>query len=524
MDSSFLSNKTIAVSGIDHETVLHAFPSCTIVSWSLRIAALVVGSDVKDRWKVLAAKRHKIPIFPLEKLHKNTNLWADTYAPKHAKEIIGNSDSIQALYEWLHGWTVAKERAVLITGPPGIGKTTAASLVAKLCKFSIVELNASTERSAKAIKDVFKDAADAGHVGMKRVVIMDEVDGMSSGDRGGIGALAAITKTCSFPIICIANERGTPRLRPLTSACKEIKFSRPVRSTIAKTLMTSVVAKEGLKITQSDLEELCERNGNDIRQILNFLQFHLGSAGTKGKLVSKDELLRIDVFSATGRLFGVEGTAVSRSEYAWVDYSMVPLMVAEGYIGAAAKSRGSDTERLERCVAAADLLTTYDLMDKRIHRSQAWGLLPAAMMTVSFAASACKGPAPFQIFPSLLGKMSKRAKHLRLYKELARGRSTLEVCDTVNLLRTRLFGLKDADSICDRLIGYGLTRDMMMDTLTETIFTGDEKTVAMDSKLKSAVTRAWKKRNVEPVESKTDGEDDGEDAYDSDDAIDILDE
>jgi len=520
MDTSFLSHKTIAVSGIDHETVINSFPSCTIVPWSLRIAALIVGSDVKDRWKTLAAARHGIPIVPLEKIHKNKNLWADTYAPKHAKDLIGNSDSIQALYDWLNGWTVAKERAVLITGPPGIGKTTAASLVAKLCKFSIVELNASTERSAKAIKDVFKDAADAGHVGAKRVVIMDEVDGMSSGDRGGIGALAAITKTCNFPIICIANERGTPRLRPLTSTCKEIKFSRPVRSTIAKTLMKSVVAKEGLKITQAELEELCERNGNDIRQILNFLQFHLSSAVSKNK--TKDELLRIDVFSATGRLFGVEGDANTRSEYCWVDYTMVPLMVAEGYVGAAAKGRGSDLERLERCVAAADLIGNYDIMEKRIRRNNEWGLLPAAMTTVSFAATACKGPAPFQIFPSVLGKMSKRAKHLRMYKELAHGGSSVDMCDTVNLYRTCLFRLKDAEEVCDTLIRYGLTRDDMMDTLTETVFTGDEKTVAMDSKLKSAVTRAWKKRGIADVETKQTHDedmDDTEDIYDSDDDI-----
>lgn len=513
MNSSFLSGKTVALSGLERDEVFQRLSKSKIITWSPTIDALLVGEGCEGRWKVLRAKELGIQVIPFGSLKDTASeLWADKYAPKKTKEIIGNTDHIQTLYDWLNGWTVEKERAVLITGPPGIGKTTAAHLVAKLCKFDIVELNASSERSATAIKDVFKEASEASHIGKKRVVIMDEVDGMSRGDRGGIGALAAICKTCAFPIICIANERGTPRLRPLVAACKEIKFFRPVRSVIARSLMSTVVAKEGLKITVADLEELCERNGNDIRQILNFLQFHLSS---KVGVTSKDELLRTDVFSATGRLFGFEGNAITRSEYCWVDYSMVPLMVAEGYVGAAAKGRGSDMEKLLRCASAADLITGYDIMDRRIHSRNEWGLLPNAMTTVSFAATATKGPAPFNIFPSVLGKMSKRSKHMRMYSELAgltRG-SRVGMYDSVNAYRAVLFGLKDAEAVCDALIGFGLTRDIMMDTLTETIFTGDEASVAMDSKLKAAVTRAWKKRGVQAVE-RVGGEDD-EDGYDS---------
>lgn len=519
MDTSFLFNKTVALSGLDRATVSSVLIHTRIIPWSPTISALLIGDTVDGRWKVAAAGRLGIPIIPFSKLKsKEAALWADKYAPKKSKDIIGNTESIKALYEWLNDWTVEKERAVLITGPPGIGKTTSAHLVAKLCKLDIIELNASTERSAKAIKDVFKEASDASHIGKKRVVIMDEVDGMSSGDRGGIGALAGMIKTCSFPIICIANERGTPRLRPLTSACKEIKFFRPVRSIVAKSLMNTVIASEGLKISLGDLEELCERNGNDIRQILNFLQFHLSSS-SKGK--TKDELLRIDVFSATGRLFGFEGTPITRSEYCWVDYSMVPLMVAEGYVGAVAKSRGSDEERLQRLVSASDLISEYDIMDQRIHRKNEWGLLPLAMTMVSYAAAATKGPAPFQLFPSVLGKMSKRAKHRRLYKELAGrvGGSAAEMYDAVNTYRTCLFSLKDAETVCDTLVGYRLSRDIMMDTLTETVFTGDELSVAMDSKLKSAVTRAWKKRGIVEIEKATGEDEDLIDEYDSDDDV-----
>jgi replication factor C subunit 1 len=43
-------------------------------------------------------------------------------------------------------------RAVLISGGPGIGKTTAAHLVAKLAGYTIIELNASDTRSKKLLE------------------------------------------------------------------------------------------------------------------------------------------------------------------------------------------------------------------------------------------------------------------------------------------------------------------------------------------------------------------------------------
>ena len=43
-------------------------------------------------------------------------------------------------------------RAIMITGPPGIGKTTSAHLCAKLAGFTPIELNASDARSKKLVE------------------------------------------------------------------------------------------------------------------------------------------------------------------------------------------------------------------------------------------------------------------------------------------------------------------------------------------------------------------------------------
>lgn len=50
-------------------------------------------------------------------------------------------------------------------------------------------------------------AAIGGLATQKSVIIMDEVDGLGQGDRGGIAALIKIIKETKTPIICICNDR-----------------------------------------------------------------------------------------------------------------------------------------------------------------------------------------------------------------------------------------------------------------------------------------------------------------------------
>lgn len=47
----------------------------------------------------------------------------------------------------------------------------------------------------------------------KRVIIMDEVDGMSASDRGGIQELIKLIKVSKVPIICICNDRQSQKVK-----------------------------------------------------------------------------------------------------------------------------------------------------------------------------------------------------------------------------------------------------------------------------------------------------------------------
>ena len=499
----------------------------SIVNWSPRISALLCGNDAETHWKYATAIKLGIRLVPAASLMPTNELWADIYKPRALADVIGHVDQIKTLRAWLNGFATAEKHGVLITGPPGIGKTTVAHLVAQSCGYDVIERNASDERSAGAVRRWFEEAAGSHHIGKKRVVIMDEVDGMSRGDRGGIGELARVIKMCKFPIICIANERSasSPRMRPLASACLDIRFQRPVRFGIAKRLMETVVAKQKIAVTQGELEDLCEQNGNDIRQILNFLQYSCGSAvsTTAG---TKDELLRVDSFSAAGKVFQRHTPLDMRMNLVFTDFGMVPLMVAEGYIGATMKSAGDDGVKLDRCVNAANHLGMWTIADQRIHKSQAWALMPAAVTSVVSAAAATEGPAPFQLFPQWLGKMSKRGKHARWMRSLRQRcavGSAEAMLDTCGVLRARLFRQgQTAAAIVNTLVDLRLTRDDMMEVLVEMAF--DPADVALDSKLKASISREYKKRGIGDLVEKVVKEDDEgvEDDSDSDMDEDML--
>ena len=447
------------------------------------------GRPITESWRYKQAIKLGIPIItekrkpqiaPTECIEKE--LLVNKYSPKSISEIIGHKEQINQITNWLQSWSngVPETRGILITGPPGIGKTTTVHLIAKSLGYKVSEYNASDTRSVSVLRGLIA-------LGIKRlvkeVIVMDEIDGLS--ERGGVGEIASIIKKTSTPIICIANEKP-PKLKPIVNSCIDIKFNRPVKTTIATALL-KVASKEKIEISKEELEGLCEKNGNDIRSILNNLEFY----GSAGEIHDKDANLRLDLFSATQRLIGSKRLTLDEaSNLVFVDYNMIPLMVQEAYIG-------SSRDSLDNVMKAAEYISSGDIIDKRIHQKHDWSLLPHYVQSVVAVAKTVSGPPPFQIFPSWLGKNSKRLKHSRYMDTISsklfcsNEEMRLDYADPLQqLLMEPLKAEKpDIKGVIKTMDELRLTRDDLMDSLQEVMF----DKIEIPTKTKTAFTREYNK-------------------------------
>ncbi|RLG98364.1 replication factor C large subunit, partial [Candidatus Bathyarchaeota archaeon] len=90
----------------------------------------------------------------MERTESRNIPWIIKYRPRTLKEVIGNKEGIRKVVEWLKSWEAGppKKRALLIYGPPGVGKTVAVEAASRDLNLELIESNASDYRRNSDIK------------------------------------------------------------------------------------------------------------------------------------------------------------------------------------------------------------------------------------------------------------------------------------------------------------------------------------------------------------------------------------
>lgn len=304
--------------------------------------------------------------------------------------------------------------------------------------YDTVEFNASDTRSKKLLREEVSQllgttslagfATRGAGVSKKRVLLMDEVDGMAGNeDRGGIQELIALIKDTHVPVICMCNDRNHQKIRSLANYCYDLRFTKPKLEQIRGAMMT-VCFKEGLQPSPDAVSQIISGAGMDVRQTLNNLaMWATGNqpllpeeAEKKANNAKKD--LVLGPWEVVKQVFSAEDhkhmSVPDKARLFFFDYSLGPLFVQENYLHVV--PHAPRKEFVLRAGAAADAISMSDVIDAKIRGKNNWALLE----TQAFFASVMpghhmEGHVGGQInFPSWLGKNSRRAKFQRLLNEV----------------------------------------------------------------------------------------------------------
>uniref|UniRef100_A0A0K0F6Z1 Replication factor C subunit 1 (inferred by orthology to a human protein) n=1 Tax=Strongyloides venezuelensis TaxID=75913 RepID=A0A0K0F6Z1_STRVS len=475
-------------------------------------------------------------------------LWVDKYTPKTLKELVNQqTDKSQAnkLLNWLNEWyknnlgenknvkkvkptgMAAKSdgvafKAALLSGPPGVGKTTCATLVCKELGLNYVQLNASDSRGKKVLQEKIEEylqtktinsffkslkSKDKSSNKLEQVLIMDEVDGMSgSDDRAGISELILMIKNTKIPIICICNDRFNRKISSLANHCFDLRFAKPTVNQVRARLMT-IASNEGMKIPLEKMSNVVEASNLDIRQSIYNLQLMKFSGDTKD-LSSKDT--DVNIFDAARQILDPRTSLLDRRRLYFTDYSIMPLFIQQNYVNIE-PVKLNKKETLKALSKSASVLSDVDVFERQIRTNQDWPLLSDQCTFAGYLVpSYMQGYLSDQLsFPTHLGKVSTTNKRYRMARQLAFHMSTKLTVDTTTLvteilplLRKQLAeplinkGVDGIPEVIELYNQYSLTKEDHEFIVELTDWSNSEEIEkSIPSKVKAAFTRALNKED-----------------------------
>jgi len=309
----------------------------------------------------------------------------EKYRPRKFIEVKGQEIPVDKIKAFLSNFNkdLTKKKAILLYGPAGTGKTTLAIVAAQELGFELFELNASDLRNRKKLDEVLKPSTEQLSLFNKgKIILVDEVDGVTSTEYGGIAELIALIEKTKFPMIITCNDIWQTKFNLLRTKCEMVGM-KEVPYNVTLDIIKEVCKKENKFITEDLIKEISAKARGDLRAALNDLQSVMNIQGMTLEEISIREKSQ-DIFNALKELFKIRTNQNTLEIYNNVDLELdqISLWVEENI---------PKEYRGEELAKAFDALSKADLFKGRIYKQQYWHFLVYQNFFLSAGISSAKG-------------------------------------------------------------------------------------------------------------------------------------
>lgn len=204
--------------------------------------------------------------------------------PERIEEYIGHDDPNNPLF-YVDEWEADSPQCLLFSGAPGLGKTSAAYLIARILGLDVVEYNASDERGIDAVRNKIKETAYSSGLWSARLILLDEFEGMTKPAQEALKRMME-KSNCWWILTCNDDSAVIPAIK---SRCVHFKF-KPFSVNQIRAYAELLISRDGLVATDS-AELLHSYFGGDLRAIGN----HIASGKKLDESQTNLDTLALDI-------------------------------------------------------------------------------------------------------------------------------------------------------------------------------------------------------------------------------------
>lgn len=288
---------------------------------------------------------------------------AEKYRAELYKDFVGQEKAVEEAKKFLQDFP--KKRGLLIYGPAGTGKTSLAIAIAKENGYEIFELNSSDLRNKAKLEQVLKPASEQRSLfKVGKIILMDEVDGVTGTDIGGIPELMRVLENTKIPVVMTCNDAWQSKLAPVRASSKLIEM-KALPINMMNSILHKIGQKENINKETLFYQKIAIKSQGDLRAALNDLQAH---AYSDPILVNAEEKRDVEesIFNILRRLFKERRDFLDLFDSSKLSLDEILLWIEENL------PREYKNEAL---IKAYHYLGNADIFRGRIYKKQYWRFL-----------------------------------------------------------------------------------------------------------------------------------------------------